>query len=140
MNFNFGPIARTDAGDKKDTINLASLPLHVILNALVGSTSVEEFIAWLWHDLYKPVFHWELGQDRNGNDKFKNLHTPGLGAFGSADRAFAAQTGIREGLACTHHVRWKGDNGNWLPRLSLLEPNFISDQGDQVNLGAIDFI
>jgi hypothetical protein len=54
--FNFGPIARTDAGSIHDTINLAPLPLHVMLSALVGSTSIEEFIAWLWHDLYKPAF------------------------------------------------------------------------------------
>ena len=64
--FNFGPIARTQAGGKDDTINLASFPLHVMLNALVGSTSVEEFIAWLWHDLYKPAFYFDINP-RTGN-------------------------------------------------------------------------
>ena len=54
--FNFGPVARTSAGGEDDTINLASFPLHVMLNALVGSTSIEEFIAWLWHDLIQTCF------------------------------------------------------------------------------------
>src|SRR5258706_7295307 len=58
--FNFGPIARTSAGDTNDTINLASLPLHVLLDALTAATSAEEFIAWLWHDLYKPAFQWRI--------------------------------------------------------------------------------
>ena len=79
--FNFGPIARTEAGNTKDTINLASFPLHVMLNALVGSTSVEEFIAWLWHDLYKPAFYWV----RKG--KLFWYHVPGMGAFSQAERS-----------------------------------------------------
>lgn len=138
MNFNFGPVARTSAGGLNDTINIASLPLHVMLNALVGSTSAEEFIAWLWHDLYKPAFYWvNTGKkDRNGNDKLNWNHIPGIGAFSKAEPNFAKKTNIREGLVCTHHFRWKDASGNWLPRLSLLEPDFISDQGDQVNLGA----
>lgn len=134
--FSFGPIARTDAGGTHDTINLASFPLHVMLNALVASTSVEEFTAWLWHDLYKPAFYWVNTTDQNGNDKLNWNHIPGIGAFDRAERIFANQTAIREGLVCTHHFRWRDASGNWLPRLSLLEPNFISDQGDQVNLGA----
>ena len=138
MKFNFGPIARTDAGGTHDTINLASFPLHVMLNALVGSTTAEEFVAWLWHDLYKPAFQWvnTSKQDRDGNDKLNWNHIPGIGAFNTAEHIFANRTNIRDGLVCTHHFRWKDTSGNWLPRLSLLEPDFISDQGDQVNLGA----
>lgn len=137
MEFNFGPIARTNAGGLNDTVNLASLPLHAILNALVASTSVEEFIAWLWHDLYKPVFYWVSGTDRQGNAILKWNHIPGIGAFDKGESVFANRTGIREGLVCTHHFRWRDASGNWLPRLSIHdERNFISDQGDQVNLGA----
>lgn len=136
MEFNFGPIARTDAAGSHDTINLAPFPLHVMLNALVGSTSTEEFIAWLWHDLYKPVFYWERGTDRKGNTTLNWKHIPGMGAFDRGEPIFAKRTRIREGLVCTHQFRWRDTSGGWLPRLSLLEPDFISEQGDQVNLGA----
>lgn len=124
--FNFGPIARTDAAGTHDTINLAPFPLHVMLNALVGSTSVEEFVAWLWHDLYKPAFHW-IG-DKN---KFSWYHIPGMGAFSQAEKIFAQRTNIREGLVKTHHWSQRG-----VPRFALLERDFISDQGEQINLGA----
>ena len=123
--FNFGPIARTSAGNKNDTINLASFPLHVMLNALVGSTSVEEFIAWLWHDLYKPAFYWV----RKG--KLSWYHVPGMGPFSQAEKKFAKRMNIREGLVRTHH----GFQRN-IPHFVLNETDFISDQGDQVNLGA----
>ena len=82
VQFNFGPIARTEAGDTRSTINLASFPLHVMLNALVGSTSVEEFTAWLWHDLYKPAFHWV----RNSKGTLAWYHVPGLGAFSQMEK------------------------------------------------------
>ena len=137
MEFNFGPIARTNAANLNDTVNLASLPLHVMLNGLVASTSPEEFIAWLWHDLYKPVFYWVSGTDRQGNAKLDWNHIPGIGAFDNGESIFANRTRIREGLVCTHHFRWRDASGNWLPRLSMHdERDFISDQGDQVNLGA----
>ena len=123
--FNFGPIARTSAGGEDDTINLASFPLHVMLNALVGSTSVEEFIAWLWHDLYKPAFYWV----RKG--KLSWYHIPGMGAFSQTEKKFAKRMNIREGLVRTHH----GFQRN-IPHFVLRELDFISDQGDQVNLGA----
>ena len=127
VQFNFGPIARTEAGDTRNTINLASFPLHVMLNALVGSTSVEEFIAWLWHDLYKPAFHWV----RNSKGALAWYHVPGLGAFSQAEKKFAQRTNIREGLVKTHHG-FKSQ----IPHFALRENDFISDQGDQVNLGA----
>ena len=124
--FNFGPIARTSAGSSHDTINLAPFPLHVMLNALVGSTSVEEFVAWLWHDLYKPAFYWIWDQDKN---KFSWYHTPGgKGAFSHAEKIFAQRTNIREGLVKTHH--WSEQH------LALYESDFISDQVEQIDLGA----
>ena len=123
--FNFGPIARTQAGGTNDTINLASFPLHVMLNALVGSTSVEEFIAWLWHDLYKPAFYWV----RKG--KLSWYHVPGMEPFSQAEKKFAKRMDIREGLVRTHHrVQRK------IPHFVFNETDFISDQGDQINLGA----
>lgn len=123
--FNFGPIARTESGTIKDTINLAPFPLHVMLNALVGSKSVEEFIAWLWHDFYKPAFYWV---DESGGDPQWH-HVPGLEPFSEAERKFAQITNIREGLVRTHHYP--------RPRFSFREIDFISDQGDQINLGAV---
>ena len=127
IQFNFGPIARTEAGNTRNTINLASFPLHVMLNALVGSTSVEEFIAWLWHDLYKPAFHWV----RNYRGDPAWYHVPGLGAFSQAEKKFAQRTNIREGLVRTHH----GFKSR-IPHFALHESDFISDQGDQIALGA----
>ena len=96
--FNFGPIARTSAGKTDDTINLASFPLHVVLNALVGSTSIEEFIAWLWHDLYKPAFYWTPG--RGGVSWY---HTPGVGAFTKGETIFSRRTKVPMGLVSSHH-------------------------------------
>lgn len=124
--FNFGPIARTSAGGRDDTINLASLPLHVLLDAITAATSAEEFIAWLWHDLYKPAFQWA----RKADGSFSWHHIPGIGAFHSAERAFATRTGGREGLVSTHHFPH-----NSLPRFQISESQVMSDQGDQVNLG-----
>ena len=132
VQFNFGPIARTQAGSTTDTINLASFPLHVMLNALVGSTSVEEFIAWLWHDLYKPAFHW-VKTVKRGKKEMAWYHIPGMGAFSQAEKKFAQYTNIREGLVKTHHDFKKQIP---LPHFALHESDFISDQGDQVNLGA----
>lgn len=109
-----------------------------MLNALVASTNPEEFIAWLWHDLYKPALYWVKTKDKkSGHYKLDWNHIPGIGAFDKAENIFAPRTNIRKGLVCTHHFRWKDASGNWLPRLSLFEPDFISDQGDQVNLGAV---
>lgn len=93
-----------------------------MLNALVGSTSVEEFIAWLWHDLYKPAFYWI----RKG--KLSWHHTPGLSPFDQSIQTFAQRTNIREDLVRTHHFG--------AHHFTLSENDFISDQGDQVNLGA----
>lgn len=131
--FNFGPIARTSAGGQDDTINLASLPLHVLLDALTAATSTEEFIAWLWHDLYKPVFQWVKNKDG-----FSWLHVPGTGAFETAEDAFIACIGGKKGLVSTHHPRLKElyPKLKGLPSFKILEPDIISDQGDQVNLGA----
>lgn len=127
ITFNFGPIARTSAGSQDDTINLASLPLHVLLDALTAATSAEEFIAWLWHDLYKPAFQWI--QTSKGDPSW--YHIPGIGAFQTAEKTFAARTGVREGLVSTHHFPH-----NSLPRFQIQEWQVMSDQGDQVNLGS----
>ena len=145
--FNFGPIARTEAGNTKDTINLASFPLHVMLNALVGSTSVEEFIAWLWHDLYKPAFYWH--PSRRGVSWY---HIPGVGVFTKGETIFSRRTKVPLGLISSHHPTavnryhplWDSKTQKLVdpstklpcPKFNLLESDFISDQGDQVNLGA----
>jgi hypothetical protein len=132
--FNFGPIARTESGGNKDTINIASLPLHVMLNALVASTSANEFIAWLWHDLYKPAFYWQRTIDKRRNDKLNWNHIPGHGAFKHLATDFAHRTNSERGFVMTHHFEWK-EHGRPLPHFSKLEHQFISDQGDQINLG-----
>jgi hypothetical protein len=120
---NFGPIARTDAGGKKDTINLAALPLHVLLVALTASTSAEEFVAWLWHDLYKPTFQWVL----NKKGELSWYHTPGRGAFDKVHGQFATDIDKTIGLVSSHHDK--------PPQFKVPEKFIMSDQGDQVNLG-----
>ncbi|MBK8129482.1 MAG: hypothetical protein IPK53_11495 [bacterium] len=113
-----------------------------MLNALVASTSTEEFIAWLWHDLYKPAFQW-VSTSRG----FSWYHIPGLGAFANAESIFAKRTSIRLGLVSSHQPgkdrktklpipRKDPLTGHPLPMFQILEEHFISDQGDQVNLGA----
>lgn len=146
--FNFGPIARTQADNTYNTINLASFPLHVMLNALVGSTSAEEFIAWLWHDLYKPAFYWK---------RWSWYHVPGVGAFTKGEDIFASITKIPIGLVSSHHPKlvnryhplWDQKTKQLIdpstklpcPKFSLLEPDFISEQVDQINLGsAVNYI
>ena len=114
-----------------------------MLNALVGSTSIKEFIAWLWHDLYKPAFYWKKGGW---------YHVPGVGAFTKGETIFANLTEIPIGLVSSHHPKLVGpyhplwdpktkklvDPSTKLPcpKFNLLESDFISDQGDQINLGA----
>ena len=47
-------------------------------------------------------------------------------------KKFAQRTNIREGLVGTHHG-FKSQ----IPHFALHESDFISDQGDQVNLGSV---
>lgn len=129
--FNFGPIARTDAGTRPDgrpihdTFNLASLPLHVMLDALMAATNRDEFVAWLWHDLFKPAFYWVS----QGPKRFSWNHVPGYvgSPFESAEGKFAATINIPIGLVSTHHAR--------NPQLIVREGEVMADQSDQLNLG-----
>ena len=118
-----------------------------MLNALVGSKSVEELIAWLWHDLYKPAFYWHPGRR-----SVSWYHTPGVGAFTKGETIFSRRTKVPIGLVSSHHPSavnryhplWDEKSKKLVnpstklpcPRFDLLESDFISDQGDQVNLGA----
>jgi hypothetical protein len=129
VKFNFGPIARTDASEIHDTFNLAALPLHEMLNALMGATNRDEFVAWLWHDLFKPAFYWRP----NNQGEFSWNHNPGRGPFVPAEAKFAdaSVTNISGELVRTHHFR-PGSSGQF----KILEQDVISDQVEQVNLGA----
>lgn len=127
MKFNFGPIARTAASEIHDTFNLAALPLHETLDALMAATSRDEFVAWLWHDLFKPAFYWQRNAQK---DKFDWNHVPGYrgSAFESAELSFAGSTAIPVGLVGMHHAP--------RPQLTILERDIFSDQVEQMNLGA----
>jgi|GEM_PF-1631750 len=130
--FNFGPIARTDASDIHDTFNLASLSLHVMLDALMAATNRDEFVAWLWHDLFKPAFYWQ----KRGT-KFLWNHVPGYvgSPFERAEAIFADSkiTNVPLGLVATHHSQ-RAFPGK--AHFTVLEQDIISDQVDQINLGA----
>jgi hypothetical protein len=73
--FNFGPISRTvDASTGKgDAINFASLPIHEMTVALLASENRDEFVAWLWHDLFKPLFWWKLNAQK---EQVRWVHCP----------------------------------------------------------------
>lgn len=130
--FNFGPIARTEASENKDTFNLVSLPLHVMLDAVMASTNRDEFVAWLWHDLFKPAFYWQP----RGNG-FSWNHVPGFkgSPFEPAEALYAGPqiTNVPIGLVSTHHSRRPLHGRAYF---SVQESDILSDQVDQVNLGA----
>ncbi len=138
--FNFGPIARTDAGGTHDTFNLASLPLHVMLDALMAATSRDEFVAWLWHDLFKPAFYW-IPQ---GSKNFSWIHIPGLPPFVSSEAQFAKATGIATGLVRAHQGIPKTlspafDLKPGEQKLSFGEGRIIEDQFEQTGLGSATY-
>ncbi|MEA3397091.1 MAG: hypothetical protein U9R05_06480, partial [Chloroflexota bacterium] len=137
MDFDFGPISRTDTGGRKDSFNLTSLPLHEVMDALMAASDRDEFVAWLWHDLFKPLFYFPMPKQTN---KFNWIHIPGLPPFEALEAGFAAQTGIPTGLVRAHQgiprkLRPKYDIKPSEKRLNLRESPIIEDQFDQTGLG-----
>jgi len=128
--FNFGPISRTvDASTGKgDAINFASLPIHEMTVALLASENRDEFVAWLWHDLFKPLFWWKLNADKN---KFDWVHCPNNDPRSplNAEAQWAAFTKIQPGLVETHH-RKKEER-----RLTHGEQETVNNEFDQVAIG-----
>lgn len=117
--FNFGPIGRTEASGFSDQINLASLTLHEVLNALMAAKNRDEFVEWLWHDLFKPAFYFPSGKEASW------YHIPGLGVFQKGLIPFANAMGTTGSCVCT-----KGRH-----QFSIPETGVIPDQVEQVNLG-----
>lgn len=124
MEFDFGPISRTvDASTGRgDAINLASLPIHEALTALLAATSRDEFVAWLWHDLFKPLFWWpqrdrwfHCPNNRRGNPLY-------------GEGQWAQRTGIPSGLVETHHNR---QNRQFVYK----ESDIVNNEFDQVAVG-----
>jgi hypothetical protein len=124
IEFDFGPISRTDAGGRKDSFNLAALPLHEAMDALLAATNRDELVAWLWHDLFKPLFYWPQP------DKWH--HIPGLGHFKPSEARFAGIIGVPTGMVRTHQG---GRVGPGEQKFSISEGPIIEDQFDQVALG-----
>lgn len=128
MEFNFGPISRTETGGRKDSFNLTSLPLHEVMDALMASVDRDEFVAWLWHDLFKPLFYLQKSQ----KTKYKWIHTPGKGVFKQHEIPFANAVKIPTGMIRTHHG---GKIKSGEQKFSLREGPIIEDQFDQTGLG-----
>ncbi|HET89950.1 MAG TPA: hypothetical protein ENN99_04305 [Chloroflexi bacterium] len=122
--FDFGPISRTvDASTGKgDAINLASLSVHEALTALLAGNNRDEFIAWLWHDLFKPLFWWP--------QKNKWFHYPNNKPNDplSVEAHWSSVTGIPSGLVKTHHYR---DNRAF----TYGESETVNNEFDQVAIG-----
>lgn len=123
--FDFGPISRTvDASTGKgDAINFASLPVHEALTALLAASNRDEFVAWLWHDLFKPLFWWP--------QKNKWFHCPNNkpGDPLNAEAHWAASTGVPSGLVAMHHER-KSHR-----RFAYGESDTVNNEFDQVAVG-----
>jgi len=129
MDFDFGPISRTvDASTGKgDAINFASLPVHEALTALLAATNRDEFVAWLWHDLFKPLFWWRWNASKN---RFEWIHYPNNKANDplNVERHWSAFTRIPSGLVETHHYT----RGR---RLVFGETETVNNEFDQVTIG-----
>ena len=123
--FDFGPISRTvDASTGKgDAINFASLPLHEALTALLASSNRDEFVAWLWHDLFKPLFWWPQ-RDRWFHYPNNRPNDPL-----NAEERWAVFTGVPSGLVETHHNAHKGR------KFTHGEPETVNNEFDQVAIG-----
>lgn len=126
--FNFGPISRTVNASTGigDAINFASLPIHEVITALLAATNRDEFIAWLWHDLFKPLFWWPE-RTRWYHCPSDNPNEP-LGY----ETGWSKATGIPPGLVATHHSR--GSQQRCL-EFRYREPDTIQNEFDQVILG-----
>ncbi len=129
--FNFGPIGRTGAAHTKDSFNLASLPLHVMLDALMASTNRDEFVEWIWHDLFKPAFYFPPTQGSGHSWR----HVPGKPPYQPALAPFAKVTGTSGNRVIHHHdglKKWKKLTGE---KFSIRESQIMEDQVRQVLLG-----
>jgi hypothetical protein len=71
FSFDFGPISRT-LGESGDHLGFASLPVHEAVTALLGANDRDEFIAWLWHDIFKALFEFNL--DSKGNRAWQHYY------------------------------------------------------------------
>ncbi len=124
-NFNFGPISRTvDASTGKgDGVNFAALPIHEATVALLASANRDEFVAWLWHDLFKPLFWWP--------QKDKWFHCPNNEQNDplNVEAHWAAVTGVPSGLVETHHSSSKQR------KFTHGEPETVNNEFDQVAIG-----
>jgi hypothetical protein len=123
--FNFGPISRTvDASTGKgDAINFASLPIHEMTVALLASENRDEFVAWLWHDLFKPLFWWP--------QKDKWFHCPNNRPNDplNAEARWAKFTNVPSGLVETHHAKKKE------MKFKREETETVNNEFDQVTIG-----
>lgn len=127
--FDFGPISRTvDAStDRGDAINFASLPVHEALTALLTGSNRDEFVAWLWHDLFKPLFWWRWNARKN---KFDWVHCPNNKSNHplNVEAHWAAFTGTPVGLVETHHY-------NRGRKFKFGETETVNNEFDQIAIG-----
>lgn len=136
MEFDIGPISRTETGGRKDSFSLAPLVSHEVMDALMAAEDRDEFVAWLWHDLFKPLFYFPTPK---GTD-FSWIHIPGLPPFDAMENKFAAISKIPTGLVRSHQgiprkLRSTHDLSPTEKRLKYRESPIVEDQFDQTGLG-----
>lgn len=128
VTFDFGPISRTvDASTGTgDAINFASIAIHQATVALLASTNRDEFVAWLWHDLFKPLFWWEQRQKNFMWRHFPNTaHNDPLGS----EQHWSNITNVPSGLVATHHAR-AGQR-----QFTYGESETVNNEFDQIAVG-----
>jgi len=124
--FNFGPISRTLG----DGIGFAPLPMHEATTALLGAQNRIEFITWLVHDTFKPLFNFCWGIDRKGNPKmfWQHFFMPNVKSthyLKQPIRNLAIAAGVNPEYINKHHGGIK----------MLSESVTIANEFDQVYLG-----
>jgi len=132
--FDFGPISRTvDASTGKgEGLNFASLPIHEAMAALLTATNRDEFVGWLWHDLFKALFYWPV--------RTKWDHLPDKPCLPSKVREtkLSKVVQIPVGLVATHHpgaYRKCKHLLSQLPKFNYLEPSTLTNEFEQTRLG-----
>lgn len=126
MDFDFGPISRTETGGRKNSFNLTSLPLHEVMDALMAAVNRDEFVAWLWHDVFKPLFWFRKNSE--GEFFWTHIANDRTGDPLARETEWSKKTQISPGLISSHHYR----RGR---KLTYSEKEITSDQFDQVGLG-----
>lgn len=136
FNFNFGPISRT-LGPHADRIGFASLPIHEVSTALLGAQNKDEFIAWLWHDIFKGLFIFR--QDPGKKINWQHFYLQPVVTTHYLEPLtikLAAKVGISPDYIHAHQLSEHAKQTYYPAAVKMLpEPEFVSNEFEQRYLG-----